>query len=301
VAGVLDQTDIGISTGAYRKYSLGAALMRIAEIAPHAEVVSLGHHTLLNPANARAVEASGLPFSVHGPFTHAEFASSSPARHREALDLHRRHMAVAAELGAHLYIVHPDLHVRRRRWNRKVVDNLHHTFEELRALQDEMGLDIAVENMPLLRRSHFTAPGDLDLRGLGLVLDIGHANLAGSLTRFVAEHNGELRHLHLHDNGGRETGDMHLPLGAGVIDFAPALREARAACATIVLEHVNEKDVQASFRHLKELGLLTPPPPGPSAPASPDASAEGSPGTSSGTSPDTPAQVHPGAAPEARP
>ena len=256
--GVLGQTDIGISTGAYQRYSLGAALMRIAELAPHAEVLSAGLHSLVEPVNARALEASGLPFSVHGPFTHANFATTSAAKHREALDLHRRHMAVAAELGAHLYIVHPDLYHRPRRWHRKVVDALHRTFEELRELQDEMGVDIAVENMPFLRRSHFTAPGDLDLRGLGLVLDVGHATLTGSLSRFVAEHNGELRHLHLHDNGGLRAGDQHLALGAGVVDFAPALREARAAGATIVLEHIDEENVLASLRHLEKLGLLMP-------------------------------------------
>jgi sugar phosphate isomerase/epimerase len=258
VEGVLYQTDIGISTGAYRRHSLGAALMRIAELAPHAEVLSVGGHSLLEPVNARVVAVSGLPFSVHGPFTHAQFATTSAAKHREALDLHRRHMAVAAELGAHLYIVHPDLHIRRRRWNKKVVAHLHRTFDELRALQDEMGLDIAIENMGLVRQSHFTAPGELDLRGLGLVLDVGHANLAGTLGRFVGEHNGELRHLHLHDNAGLKAGDQHLALGAGGIDFAPALREARAAGATIVLEHIHEEDVLSSFRHLEELGLLMP-------------------------------------------
>lgn len=258
VGDVLDQTDIGISTGAYSEFSLGAALMRIAEIAPSAEICSWGRHSLLLPVNARVVAASGLPFSVHGPFTHAHFATSSAEKHRDAVDLHRRHLYVAAELGAFLYVVHPDLHHRPRPWNQKVVASLHRTFEELRELQDEVGITIAVENMPHVRQSHFTAPGDLDLKGLSFALDVGHATLAGTLTRFVNQHNGELRHVHLHDNGGWGTGDQHLALGAGVVDFAPALFEARATGATIVLEHMREADVQASLRHLKDKGLLTP-------------------------------------------
>ena len=255
---MLSQTDIGISTGAYGEYSLGAALHHIAELAPSAEICSWGRHSLLLPANARVVGASGLPFSVHGPFTHAHFATSSPEKHRVALDLHRRHIYAAAELGAHLYVVHPDLHNKARPWNKKVVASLHRTFEALRLLQDEIGIEVAVENMPHARKSHFTAPGDVELNGLGFVLDVGHAMLTGTLNQFVTQHNGELHHLHLHDNGGWGTGDKHLALGAGVVDFEPALREARAAGATIILEHKCEEDVHTSLRYLKEKGLLTP-------------------------------------------
>jgi sugar phosphate isomerase/epimerase len=255
---VLDETDIGISTGAYSELSLGAALLRVAELAPRAEICSWRNHSLLVPVNARVVTAAGLPFTVHGPFTHNDFASSSKARHKVALEVHERHMTAAAELGAELYVVHPDLSPRPVPWNRKLVAELQRSFERLRELQDELGMPVAVENMPGLRQSHFTAPGDLDLRGLGLVLDVGHATLTGTLSRFVNEHDGELRHLHLHDNGGRATGDRHAALGSGVVDFAPALREARAVGATIVLEHMREADVLGSLRHLREAGLLTP-------------------------------------------
>lgn len=255
---MLDVTDIGISTGAYRELSLGAALLRIAELSQFAEICSWGAHTLLEPVNQRTVAASGLPFTVHGPFTHAHFATASAARHREALELHRRHIEAAGELGAHLYVVHPDLSPHPRPWNKKVVLQLQRTFEYLRGLQEEYHVEVAVENMPFSRRSHLTAPGELDLRGLNLVLDVGHAMLAGTLTRFVNDHNGELRHLHLHDNEGHGSGDQHLALGDGVVDFEPALREARRTGATIVLEHLREKDVLTSLRVLEARGLLAP-------------------------------------------
>jgi len=206
---VLDHPDIGISTGAYAELPLAAALARIAELAPAAEIFSYGSHSLLQPGNALAAATSGLPFSVHGPFTHFEFATTSGSKHRAAVDLHRRHMEAAAELGAFLYIVHPDLHRRPRAWNAKVVAALERSFEELRVLQDELGLAVAVENMPLTRHSHFTAPGDLDLRGLGLVLDTGHAALTGTLAEWLDDPQARLRHVHLHDNGGRGDGDRH--------------------------------------------------------------------------------------------
>ena len=256
---MVDDHDIGISTGAYHELSLGAALLRIAELAPSAEVLSLGRHSLLEPVNRRAVEASGLSITVHGPFAHFEFGNRSRSVHRAALDLHRRHLSASAEVGARLYVLHPDMQSRPRGWNRKVVASLERAFEELSALQDEIGLSIAVENMPFPKHSHFVAPGDLDLKGLGLVLDVGHATITGTLSDWLSAPQAELRHVHLHDNDGHRGGDRHAPLGSGVVDLEPVVAAARAAGAGIVLEHADEASVIASLDHLRARGLLLPP------------------------------------------
>ena len=253
---VVHDHDIGISTGAYFELSLGAALLRIAELAPSAEILSLGRHSLLEPINARVIETAGLPFTVHGPFAHFEFGSRSATKHRGAIELHRRHMWVAAELGAQLYVVHPDMQRRARGWNPKVAASLERAFEELSALQDEIGLSIVVENMPFSKHSHFIAPGDLDLKGLGLALDTGHAAVTGTLGDWLRDPLADLRHVHLHDNQGQQGGDHHYPLGTGVIDLEPILFAARAAGASIVLEHKDEASVLASLHHLRSRGLL---------------------------------------------
>jgi sugar phosphate isomerase/epimerase len=248
--------DIGISTGAYANFSLAAALLRIAEIAPAAEILSTGHHSLLEPANAHVVELSGLPFTVHGPFLHFEYGSRSSRDHHHALDEHRRHMEAAAGLGARLYVVHPDLQRRWKGWDKKVQRTLEASFDELAGLQDEYGMTIAVENLPFVRHTHFRAPGDLDLKGLGLSLDVGHAAVTGTLAAWLADGQYRLVHVHLHDNEGHVGGDQHLPLGRGIIDAAPVLELARGHGASVVLEHKNEADVMESLRHLEERGLL---------------------------------------------
>jgi sugar phosphate isomerase/epimerase len=226
-------------------------------VAPAAEVFSHGRHTLLEPGNVRAIAGAGLPFSVHGPFTHFEFATSSDGQHRTALDLHRRHMYIAAELGAFVYVVHPDLHPRARPWSRKIAAALERSFEELATLQDELGMVVAVENMPYSHHSHFTAPGDLDLGGLSLALDAGHATLSGTLGEWLVDSQLDLRHVHLHDNLGRADGDRHRPLGTGVVDVAPVLALARARGATVALELTNEADVLASLKYLRANDLLS--------------------------------------------
>jgi sugar phosphate isomerase/epimerase len=255
---VPEQCDIGISTGAYQGLGLADALVRIAELAPLAEICSWGHHSLLDPVNARAVETIDLPFTVHGPFLHDGLGNRSHSKRRAAIAEHLRHVWAAAELGAKVYVVHPDLQPRNRRWNPTTVVALQHSFEELRAVEDELGIYIVVENLMYARRSHFTTPGDLDLQGLGFALDVGHAAMTGTLSQWLGDDSVHLRHVHLHDNFGHQGGDLHQPLGTGVVETDRALAAARAAGATVVLEHFREEDVLASLEHLQNGGMALP-------------------------------------------
>ncbi len=65
---------------------------------------------------------------------------------------------------------------------------------------------------------------------LCLTLDIGHAQLASPLNNsveIVKRLGPAIRHLHVHDNRGGvgQAGDLHLPVGEGIIDF-PAILKA---------------------------------------------------------------------------
>jgi sugar phosphate isomerase/epimerase len=254
--GVLDYSHIAISSGAWARLPLAAALLRIAEIAPAAEICSWGLHSLVEPVNARAVDLSGLPFTVHAPFTHDLLGSRSASKRRTAIDLHERHMAASAALGARYYVIHPDLQRRQKPRNPRTVAALQRSFEELRRLQDEYELSVLVENMPFLRRSHFLAPDDLDLQGLGLTLDVGHAAITGTIGVWLATPPGTITHMHLHDNQGPHNGDLHQALGTGIVDAAPAIAAAEASGATVVLEHIDEAAVLASLAHLQARGLI---------------------------------------------
>jgi len=249
--------DIGVSTSAYARVPLAAALRRIAELAPAAEIRSFGAHTLLERDNVRAAAAAGLRLSVHGPILGTGLGSPDEPLRRADLELHRRHLVVAAELGATLYVVHPDWTREPRPRDPAVVAALERSFVDLVALREDTGVPIVIENMPGSGHSHFTAPGDLDLHGLGLLLDVGHAAISGTLGAWLADPRAPLRHLHLHDNHGLgDSDDPHLPLGAGVVDAAAALAAARAAGASVVLEHNREDDVVASLEHLRSRGLI---------------------------------------------
>jgi sugar phosphate isomerase/epimerase len=78
---------------------------------------------------------------------------------------------------------------------------------------------------------------------LGLTLDVGHANLGGSENKSIPiiEKFGKLiRHVHLHDNRGGQSkdDDLHLPIGAGSVDFPGIMASLVLAgyCGTLTLE-----------------------------------------------------------------
>ena len=249
--------DIGISSSAYSELFLPAALERIAAVAPSAEVRSFGLHTLLSRRNRRAALEAGLPCSVHGPFGYTGLGDPSTAARLEALDEQRRHLEASAEIGALIYVVHPDWRPTIAPRDPAVVAALDRSFGTLREWQEETGVEIVIENMPGAGQSHFTHPGDLDLRGLGLVLDVGHASICGCLDQWLADPQAPLRHLHVHDNHGEgDADDPHLGLGAGVVDAAAVMAAARDVGASVVLENDREDDLLASLAHLRELGLL---------------------------------------------
>lgn len=249
--------DIGISTSAWPELLLGAALDRIAALGPAAEIRSFGMHTLLSRTSRRAVLQSGLPCTVHGPFGYKGLGSTAGPDRLAALDEHRRHLEASAEVGATKYVAHPDWRPEPGPRDAAVVAALERSFIAMRELQDQTGVEVVVENLPGGGLSHFTHPGDLDLQGLGLILDVGHASISGCLDEWLDHPGAPLRHLHLHDNHGPgDVDDPHLALGAGVVDIAAVLATARAAGASMVLEHSTEADVLASLAHLRRLGLI---------------------------------------------
>jgi sugar phosphate isomerase/epimerase len=94
----------------------------------------------------------------------------------------------------------------------------------------EAGLELALENASHPRHPAYLLElrGSLGLPGVGVALDVGHANLRGSRAHEVA---GALAaaivHTHLHDNHGNR--DEHLPPGRGGIDWPRLLAVLRAS------------------------------------------------------------------------
>ena len=250
--------DIGLPSQIYPDETLAAAFEKLAPRAGLVEIDSFGLHTVLSPRNRRDALASGLRLTVHGPYGFdIEPGSLDEAVRAQAVAQHRRHIEAAAEIGALLYVAHPDYIEPPGPRDPAVVSALQRTIADLAELQRATGLAIVLENMPGVGASHFTAPGDLELGELGLVLDCGHAAISGTLDAFLAAPRARLAHVHLHDNlGPADADDPHRPLGKGVVDAAAVLACARAAGATVILEHLDEPAALASIAYLESHGLV---------------------------------------------
>jgi len=119
------------------------------------------------------------------------------------------------------------------------------------------GVEIAIENVPepypfLMKSaqdfSRFYNELDEDL---GLVFDIGHANINHQIQDFIARFSDKIVHIHASDNDG--AGDKHLGIGYGTIDWnsvAKALAKVKYN-GLIILE--SEEHVEESLQKLQKL------------------------------------------------
>ncbi|MEO8322942.1 MAG: sugar phosphate isomerase/epimerase family protein [Actinomycetota bacterium] len=156
-------------------------------------------------------------------------ASSFPELMEQARDLYRRGLDCFADAGVELVNVHPDQRVPM------------HPIEKVRARNAEAiaqlaedaagrGIRLMVENLDRLFADVDDLAPVLDaFPDLGFHLDIGHANLRTGLkqpnrTAALLEAFGDrLAHVHVSDNRGG-TEDLHLPLGAGSVDWKGSIR-----------------------------------------------------------------------------
>ncbi len=238
---------IGISTWAYQDLSLREALERISQLSDFAEILCEARHSLLDTENLEATESFGLKYTVHGLVADVNLASIYPELREVSVSLHRQAIEASAAAGANLYVIHPGYAA----WSFCRLDALKAldlSLQELSPLQEELGIRLGVENMPKSDWLFFHEPG-LDLQGMGLVLDVGHAQTCGTLAEFLVL--PELAHVHLHDNFGQS--DEHLPLYKGCIDFVPVLKMIEEKSITAALEQKTESGVHESLRALRHV------------------------------------------------
>ena len=136
----------------------------------------------------------------------------------------------------------------------KVVEVTRSSLRRLDALSQELGVRVALENMPRSPFATGTSPEALleliEGTEMGICLDIGHANTTGNLEGFL-ELKDRVINLHVHDNHGER--DEHLPVGSGTVDFPRLLRSLSAYSGRYVIESRGLDDAVVSRDRLKVL------------------------------------------------
>jgi sugar phosphate isomerase/epimerase len=185
-------------------------------------------------------------------------ASPWPELRELARDLFRRSLDQFAAAGVTLVNVHPDQRVplhNRDQVRTMNADAIASLAEDAR----ERDIRLMVENLDRLFADVDDLAPVLDADpALGFHLDIGHANLRlglGGTNRTEALLNAfgdRLAHVHVSDNRGGDE-DLHLPLGAGAIDWKAMIRHLhrRGYDGTVTLEVFSrERDYLRAARKL---------------------------------------------------
>lgn len=227
---------------------MAEALEKIARLTKRAEILCETGHSLLDEKNRDSALSFDLDYTVHGLITDVNIASIHEAIRSASVKLHRQAIEASAEIGASIYVVHPG-YTSYPFYRKDALAALDRSLDEMRSMQDEYGIRLAVENMPKSDWLFYFRPGSLDLKGLPTVLDVGHANVCGLLDEFLGF--DEVVHMHLHDNSGKS--DDHLSLGRGSIDFRPILEKLASGKASAVLENKTQEAVMESLRTLERI------------------------------------------------
>jgi sugar phosphate isomerase/epimerase len=226
------------------------------------EIVDDGFHVLNKRRVDLLIEAANsysLEFSVHAPFADINIASSSKIILKACMKRLKQSMQHAHDLGAYLWVFHPG--------NKSGISEFYPGLDwkqnsmsilELHRIAEELGLQIAMENLPEKYNFLMKNPGDFlrfhretGLDDIGIVLDTGHANLEDQLQPFIQNLSSRIVHIHVSDNHGKV--DEHLGLGHGNIDweiFAKNLKSSKFK-GTVVTESVF--NVQETVTSLEKL------------------------------------------------
>lgn len=162
---------------------------------------------------------------------------------KQAHDLYKRGLDCFADAGVELVNVHPDNRVPLHGPEQMRARNAD-AIAELAALAAARDIKLMVENIDRgFARVDDFLPIFTKAPDAGFHLDVAHANLrlglgqANHTPELLAAFSDRLCHVHVSDNRGGE-GDLHLPLGAGTIDWRSAIRALKRADydGTVTLE-----------------------------------------------------------------
>jgi len=120
----------------------------------------------------------------------------------------------------------------------KTIENVGKLHKEAQA----RGLELLVENF---NASSFSIKDFKQLFSevdIGMTFDVGHAFTSDGegMENYLAQFKKRVKHVHLHDNDRRT--DQHLPLGAGKVDVARAVKELKAFYDSTITLEVHSQD-----------------------------------------------------------
>lgn len=247
-------------------YCLGESFKKMTEYltrseTSYIEIVDDGFHTLDKRKVAilkNIGESYNLKYSIHAPFADINIASPSALMLKAMLKRLRKSIANAHSLDAYMWIFHPGLKTGVSMFYPHMdwLQNLK-TIKLLLKIARGYDMQIAVENMPepysFLMKSveNFQRFYDEVDENIGMVFDVGHANINGQTELFLKTFSEKIVHVHAHDNNGKD--DRHLGIGYGTADWRSVANLLKKICYDKVVIIESVEHIHESMQRVKQL------------------------------------------------
>jgi sugar phosphate isomerase/epimerase len=258
----MSEAKVGVSMLYSLREPFNRMLKRLSdEGTKYIEILDDGVHELSKKRVSLLKEVAksyDLEYTVHAPF--ADINIASPSRKILAASLNRltKSLYHAHALDAKLWVFHPGAKTGISQfypgaeWKQNI-----QSIQELYSESEQLGINIAVENLPAKYWFVMSCPDDFNRfyketsLPVGIVLDIGHSHLESQTQSFFDQFSDRIVHIHVSDNNG--VNDDHLGVGYGTVDyglFAQTLKKIDYKHRVVVesCDHVSE-----SLQKLREL------------------------------------------------
>jgi sugar phosphate isomerase/epimerase len=225
------------------------------------EIVDEGSHAL-NKRRAQILNelatSYGLKYGVHSPFADINIASPSKPLLNTMLKRLKKSILYARALNCQVWVFHPGLQTGISMFYPGMdwIRNLK-TARLLFKFASGYGVEAAIENVPepypFIMKSvedfkRFYSEVNEDI---GLVLDIGHANINQQIESFLTTFPDKIVHMHAHDNYGKS--DQHLGIGYGNVDWNNVAKLLRRISYNKIVTIESIEHVKESMHKLKQL------------------------------------------------
>lgn len=192
----------------------------------------------------------GLVYSLHSPFADINISCSSKPLLSAMRKRLEQSLGFASDLNAQVWVLHPGNQTGisqfypGKDWKQNI-----QSIKEIHALAEDYGVNVGLENMP--EKYGFFMKNTEDFKRfyeetrleIGIVLDVGHANLHDQMLPFLNTFADKIVHIHASDNVGES--DQHLGIGYGSVDwnrFGETLRRINYSRTLVTesMDHVDE-------------------------------------------------------------
>ena len=182
-------------------------------------------------------------YSVHPAAWDSNLTCENRVIREAVLNMNKQALDFAAKIGAHQMVLHPGFLSSPAFSKQTAARRAMEATWELAAYAKPLGVKLAFENVgyhghSIYTMEEFASALDGVDDTVGYLIDTGHANINGwNIPRLIRHLSGRLDGIHLHDNDG--TGDAHLPLYKGNIDWEPVFAAIRDTCpdCELILEY----------------------------------------------------------------